>query len=153
MKLNYIIIPLVVLAVARTGGIFTSSGMEWYRTIVIPSWTPPGAVIGIVWTVLFVLAAASILLLWNTVDHTNRFWWIIGLFVLNAVLNVLWSFLFFNQHLIGIAIIEAFVLGCSVVALMILIYPITSIAAWMLAPYAGWVFFATYLTYSIWKLN
>ncbi len=153
MKLNYLIIPLITFLVSVTGSRLTSGGMDWYKTIKLPAWTPPGSVIGFVWTTIFILSTISALIVWNKFSRNKRFAWIIGLFLINAGLNVLWSFLFFNQHLIGWSVIEAGLLGLSVIGLIILIGPISRLAAWLLAPYAAWVSFATYLTYIIWTLN
>lgn len=153
MKLNYFIIPLLIFLVSFLGGKITSSGMGWYKTLELPTWTPLGWVIGLVWTFIFILLALSIILFWNLQFRPSNFYWIIGLFVLNAILNILWSYLFFGQHLIGLAVVEAFALGLSVLALIILIRPFSNLSALLLLPYCMWVFFATYLTYSIWLLN
>lgn len=153
-KLNYLIIPLITIVTALTGSWFTSVGMWWYATIRLPGWTPPGSVIGAVWTVIFLLATVSVLLVWNKISHKNpKFDLIVVGFLLNALLNIFWSDLFFYQHQIGPAVIEAAVLGLSVLGLIILIYPLSQRAAWLLAPYALWVIFATYLTFSVWRLN
>lgn len=154
LKLNYVVIPLITIITAVVGSSFTSSGMGWYRTINLPTWTPEGGVIGMVWTVIFILSTISALLVWNKIPHKNkRFSLIVAVFILNSVLNVFWSDLFFNLHLIGLAVLEAAALGLSVIALIILIYPFSRLAAWLLVPYALWVTFATYLTYSIYLLN
>jgi len=155
MKLSYIIIPLITVLTAGIGSLLTSGGMSWYKSINLPSWTPAGSIIGAIWTTIFILSAASALIVWNTSANMGqtRLSWIAGVFIANAVLNVLWSYLFFNQHLIAPAIFEAGILGLSVIALIVLIWPISELAALLLFPYAGWVCFATYLTYSVWLLN
>jgi benzodiazapine receptor len=155
MKLNYIIIPLITILVSVSGSSFTSSGIGsgWYASIAKPSWTPPGSVIGAVWTTIFILSTVSAILVWNYAKRDQRFWWIIGIFIANAFLNVFWSFLFFGQKMLGAAVIEAAVLDLSVIALIILIWPLSRVASVLLIPYAGWVAFATYLTYSVWRLN
>lgn len=153
MRLNYVIIPLIAVAVAMTGGWLTSGGMDWYKTIKLPTWTPSGSFIGLVWTIIFILSAIAALIVWNQTPHNYRFWWIIGLFLLNAVLNVFWSYLFFNQHQISPATFEAALLGLNVIMLIIFIWPVAYRAALLLVPYAAWVIFATYLNYLIWILN
>ena len=154
MKLNYFIIPLFTIAVAWAGSAVTAAGMAWYKTINLPGFTPPGAVIGAVWTVIFILATVAALIFWNsTTSLSPKFWLVVVLLVLNGLLNFLWSYLFFGQHLIGVAVFEAALLGLSVIALIILIWPVSRLAAILLLPYAGWVGFATYLTYSVWQLN
>ncbi len=153
MKPNYIIIPLITFLTAFLGSLSTSGGMDWYKTISKPSWTPAGSFIGAVWTILFILATISALIIWNRLPRDDRFKWIIIIFIINAILNVGWSWLFFGQHLLGTAIFEAALLGVSVLALIILIWPVSRLAAWLLIPYAGWVFFATFLTFKVWNLN
>ncbi len=153
MKLNYFIIPLVTLATALTGSFLTFGGMDWYKTINLPSWTPAGNIIGTVWTILFILATISALLVFNQAVHNKKFNWIILAFLANAVLNVFWSWLFFNQHFLGWAIIEAGLLGLSVLVLIIIIWPLSRLAAYLLIPYLAWVSFATFLTYMVWSLN
>ena len=58
MKLNYFLIPLVAFLTAYIGGRITGGGMAWYKAIRLPSWTPPGGVIGAVWTTIFILSTA-----------------------------------------------------------------------------------------------
>ena len=161
MKLYYIIIPLIAIAVAGLGSLLTNTGLtpatdsvlSWYQTIQKPNWTPAGSIIGVVWTTIFILTAISALIVWTKAPRDSRLTWIAVLFLVNAAFNVLWSFLFFNQHLLAVSIFEAALLGLSVMALIILIWPISRWASILLIPYAGWVIFATYLTYSVWLLN
>ena len=153
MKLNYFFILLITFLTAFLGSWLTNRGMGWYKTIKLPSWTPPGSVIGTVWTIIFILATISALITWNKLQHDSHLYWIAVIFIINAILNVGWSFLFFYLHLTGLAIFEAALLGISVVALTVLIWPVSRLAATLLLPYAGWVSFATFLTYMIWSLN
>jgi benzodiazapine receptor len=153
MKLNYFIIPLVVFLVAFLGSLITSGGMDWYQTINLPSWTPDGSVIGAVWTTIFILSAISALLVWNRFPRGKRFNWIFFLFGINAFLNVFWSYLFFGKHFLFWAVPEAALLCLSVVLLVILIRPLSRLAASLLYLYLFWTAFATYLTYMVWTLN
>lgn len=155
MKLNYLIIPLLVVFVSLTGSFFTTQGIEsgWYEQIAKPSWTPPGSLIGIVWTIIFVLTAFALLIFWNRARRDMNFWVTIGLFALNGFLNIFWSFLFFFQGWIGAAFFEAVLLTLSVGVLIYLIYPKIRVAAYLLVPYFVWAGFASYLNFSILILN
>lgn len=154
MKLNYVIIPIVTVLTAVLGSRFTSSGLgSWYSTINLPAWTPPGSVIGLVWTTIFTLSTIAALIIWNTPGVKAKLPVFAGIFLLNAVLNVLWSYLFFSRHQIGMAVFEAIVLDLTVIALIVLAWPFSRLASALLMPYAAWVAFASYLTYSVWKLN
>ena len=154
LKLNYFIIPLIVIGVSVVGSVFTSQSVNgWYQTLNLPSWTPPGSIIGAVWTVLFILIAISALIFWNRAKRNRIFGVIVGVFLLNAVLNVLWSYLFFGKHLMMWGFVEIIFLEFSIIALIVMIWPFSRIASVLLWPYAGWVALAGYLNYLIWILN
>lgn len=152
MKKYYIIIPAITLIVALVGNIITSNGMDWYNTISLPSWTPAGSIIGFVWATIFILSTISAIIVWGRVQQKQRVI-IYSVFGINAVLNIFWSVLFFRLHFIQLAIWEAALLGLTVYILIVLIWKHSKQAAYLLVPYAVWVSFATYLTYSVWLLN
>jgi translocator protein len=154
MRWNYGVIPAIALVTALTGSVVTANGMRWYTTLEIPTWTPSGGTISGIWTTLFVLTAASALIVWNTVPHSNRhFWMIIGVFLVNAALNILWSILFFHLHAIGLACIDAILLGSTIVVLIVFLWDSARKAALLLIPYGVWVAFASYLNAVIWAIN
>ena len=157
MKLNYVIIPLITILVAFAGSQLTQSGLKkWYKTLKLPSLAPDGSIIGAVWTAIYILAAISALIVWNSsaILHDDPiFSVIVSMLFINAVINVSWSFLFFSLHMIEWAGITSAALGLSVLALIMLIFPISVLAAVLLVPYLVWVCFATYLNYLIWDLN
>jgi len=152
MHISYILIPLITILVASIGSILTTRSVAtWYRTIRKPSWTPPGAVIGAVWTVLYILAAISALVVWNLSSPVSAV--VASLFILNAVVNVFWSYVFFYLHKMGLAIWVCLFLDLTIVLLICLIAPLSLVAAWLLVPYAAWVTFASYLNYRVWEMN
>lgn len=155
MKLNYLIIPLAVLAVSVIGSMFTGVGIGsgWYSTIAKPEWTPPGSVIGTVWTTIFVLTAASALIAWNKAKPDARARNAMIAYGVNGGLNLAWSYIFFARHWLGLAVFEAGLLGLSVVVIMVLVWKRSRVAALLLIPYAVWVSFATFLNYIIWRMN
>jgi len=152
---NYFIIPLLVLLVSALGSYFTSQGMMsgFYDSLDLPALAPPGAVIGAVWTVIYILTAAAILIVWNRFKRDDTFNRIIWLFVINGVLNVMWSCIFFTREFIRLAIVDAAAMGITVLILISLIYPRSKWTSMLLLPYLVWVIFATYLNYLIWIYN
>jgi tryptophan-rich sensory protein len=68
-------------------------------------------------------------------------------------LNVLWSVLFFNLRRPDWALAEVGLLWLSILALVLLARRVDRIAAWLLAPYLGWVAFASVLNLAIVRLN
>ena len=154
MPISYILIPLVTILVAFVGGRLTAASVKtWYRGLRKPSWTPPGGVIGAVWTVLYILAALSALIVWNLPGGALVPATVAVLFCLNAAVNVFWSYVFFYLHKMGPAIWVCLFLDLTIILLIQFIAPASALAAWLLMPYAAWVTFASYLNYRVWAMN
>jgi tryptophan-rich sensory protein len=152
IKTNYIVIPLITIAVAGVGSWLTSMGMDWYDNLNLPAIAPAGSFIGLVWTVIFILSTISAIMFWNAPRGKN-FKIIVGLFLSNAVLNVLWSFLFFTLHIFWWSIFEMIILNVVNLSLIILLYKNYRKSSLLLIPYFLWVTFATYLAYTVAVLN
>jgi tryptophan-rich sensory protein len=153
IKRAYIVIASIVLSTMVIGSWLTQQGMAWYQTISLPVFTPPRSVFPLVWTALYLLTALAACLWWKAAQSKKDRILISFLFVSNAVLNGLWSYLFFYRHLIGWAIIDAIALFISLVALIYAMRPITRWGAILLWPYAAWVAFAVFLNTVIWLKN
>lgn len=137
-----------VTAVAVAGGLATDTSSDWYRDLDRPSWQPPGAVFGPVWTVLYVLIAVAATLSYRDVGGPRRRL-VLGLFAANLALNLAWTWIFFQGHAPAVAGIEILFLLGTIVALIRLVWPHNRAAAAALAPYGAWVAFATALTWTI----
>jgi tryptophan-rich sensory protein len=142
---------LICLVVGTLGGLSSTTAIEdWYRTIAKPSWTPPDAVFGPVWTVLYIMMAVAAWLVWLTRDRTGP---ALVLFFVQLALNLLWSLLFFTARSPGWALIEAVFLWSAVLATMVAFFNRSRLAGWLFVPYLAWVSFATVLNAAIWWMN
>ena len=152
-KPNYIVIPAITVAVALLGGILTSSGMTWYNTVLNrPDIIPPSWAFPIAWNIIFLLTTISALVAFNRSTKKEK-QLVAFLFLFNAVLNILWSLLFFKLHLISASLVEMIILEIVNLALIFKLWQISKSASLMIWPYLLWVGFATYLTYLIWLIN
>jgi len=152
--MKYLVAILGVGAVGWVGSWLTNQGLDWYLyQSTIPSLAPPGGVIGMVWTIIYVLSAVSLILWLNQQKRDMTYATVVWWFVVNGILNAGWSYLFFFQQQVGLAIVEMIGLEISVLVLIWLMWRRIRWSAILLLPYAAWVMFATYLAYSFWKLN
>ncbi len=150
-------IPLLIalagaFLVAAIGGVLTDTG-PWFRALNKPSWQPPDSVFGPVWTTLYALIAASAALGWCDARDRRERIMLVGLFVLNGILNVGWSLLFFHLQRPTWALVEIVVLWLSIAVLIVFLWRFSRRAALLLVPYIAWVTFATALTATIVRLN
>ena len=144
---------LLCLAVAGVASVITMPAVRgWYQTLVHPSFTPPDAVFGPVWTTLYIMMAVAAWRAWGA----DSYQWgstTIRLFLIQLALNFAWSFLFFAGHLIGIAAVEIVMLEIAIIATAWAFLMRDRIAALLMLPYAAWVGFASALNIGFWHLN
>ena len=142
----------LVLAAAVAGGRWTAMGIgPWYDGLAKPSWTPPGSVIGAIWTVLYVLIAIASAIVWSRAGDGRGAY--VALLVVNLALNAFWCYVFFAARRPPAAFFEIAILELTCLGLVFLASRTSSAAAWMLAPYAAWVAFAGLLNWNIVKLG
>jgi len=150
----FIINIAIPLAMGAIGAWFTSQYVKtWYVTLNKPSFNPPNWVFPPVWTTLFILMGIAAYLVWlkrKEVQHFNR---TVAIYLIQLVLNVMWSFLFFYAHEIGLALFEIIALLLVIIINAMVFYKIDKTAGLLFIPYILWVGFAAILTYSIFSLN
>lgn len=145
---------LLALAAGGIGSIFTMSEIPgWYATLVKPAISPPNWIFGPVWTTLYVLMGTAAWLVWQKGWDTPGVKLALSLYMLQLILNALWSFLFFGMHALGLAFLELVLLWLSIAGTMVLFYALSPLAAVLLIPYLAWVSFAGYLNYLLYTLN
>jgi len=143
----------IPLAIGALGSYITVTGISsWYQTINKPSWNPPNAIFGPVWTTLFILMGIALYLVWTSGNKASKTT-AITLFSIQLILNFFWSLLFFNQHQIFGALIEMVLFWISILLTIFAFSKFSKAAAWLLVPYISWVSFAMVLNFTIWQLN
>ena len=125
---------------------------EWFRTLVKPSFNPPGYLFGPVWTTLYLLMGIGVFLVWNTPKTSLRQHALL-IFILQLFFNFWWSILFFSLHQPFIAIFDILLMWLLIAYMIILFQKIKPVAAYLQIPYICWVSFATILNISLWYLN
>lgn len=131
-------LALCVAALAF-GGLFTPG--EWYESLNQAPWTPPNLVFPIVWTVLYVFIAIAGWQIAKTGNQTLLVLWYAQL-----ILNALWSWIFFGQYWVTLALVD--IVAISGLVLMLIIKSaqskLTSVV-FLLIPYLVWLCIATSL--------
>jgi translocator protein len=124
----------------------------WYVSLSKPSWNPPNYVFAPIWTVLYVLMSISAWLIWLKAGIKGANAGLV-LFVLQLILNALWSYLFFGLHRPGLAFFDIVALWLVILAVAVLFWRVDHVAGGLMVPYIAWVSFATYLNFVLWRLN
>ena len=125
----------------------------WYNTLASSALTPAGWVFSAVWAVLYFFMGLSLFLIMQTNDNRHDKTSAYTLFGINALLNLVWSYVFFGAHLPEAALI---VLGALIVVVIFMakaFLRINKSAFWLTIPYIVWLMFAFYLNAMIIYLN
>ena len=143
---------LLVFVAGAIGAAASVQAATFYATLAQPSWAPPAAVFGPVWSVLYVLMGIAAWLVWR------RGGWAaqrraLTVFVAQLALNALWSWLFFGWHLGAAAMLDIVVLWVLIVVTVAMFWRARPLAGLLLLPYLAWVTFASALNYAVWQLN
>ena len=151
--IGLIVLLVVCFAAAGIGGAVTTPKIgTWYSTLVKPSWNPPAWLFGPVWSALYFCMAVAAWLIWRQ-DGISGAKVPLALFAVQLTLNVLWSCIFFGLEEPGLAFGEVLLLWSAIAATMIVFWQRSMIAGILFVPYLAWVSFASFLNFTIWRLN
>lgn len=145
-----------ILAVEAVGAVATlltrTAQKEFNMEAVQPALTPPPAVFGIAWGILYALMGFAVVRVALQPGSNDRSWGM-NLFAVQLILNFFWTLIFFNARAYGLAVIWLLVLLGVVIAMAVRFYKVDKIAGLSQIPYILWLCFASYLTFGVWQLN
>lgn len=139
------------------GSVASSGAREFYSTLLLPSWAPPGWLFGPVWLTLYLSMGWAAWLVWReeptTVGNALSRRWALRLFALQLILNAAWTWLFFALRQGALAFAEILLLGLAIGLMLWQFARVRPLAGWLLVPYLAWISFATALTWAVWQAN
>jgi tryptophan-rich sensory protein len=148
---GFLVFAVSTAAVAGLGSLATSSSVDstWFAELDKPAFYPPGALFGIVWSVLYVLVAVAGWLAWRHGEDSRT----VVPWAVQIVLNLGWSLVFFGLRQPGWAMVVIVALLAAIVWTIVTMWPRDHTAAYLMVPYLLWVAFATLLNGAIVALN
>ena len=126
--------------------------MEWYHSLNQPAIHPPDWVFAPVWSILYILMFLSLFLFLES-DKKGDKSAPLAVFVIQLLLNLSWSPVFFGLKNIEAALIILVMLWIFTAVVTVMFYRHSKMAALLLLPYFFWTTFALYLNYQIFRLN
>lgn len=113
----------------------------WYLSLDKAPWTPPGWVFGAAWTTIMVCFSIylSYLFFYN---NSKKLQFVFGL---QVFLNVIWNFIFFNQHFILLGLITIIALTVVIFHFFFKYKTTPKTVTYLLLPYMIWLLIATSL--------
>lgn len=153
ISIKYLLLFIGIALLAGIIGAFLGGDMKDFETVAKPSFSPPGFLFPIVWTILYILMGiSSYLVCVNRTDEkfVNT---ACKLYYLQLIVNVLWTPIFFRFKLYFLAFVWILLLIFLVIYMIIKFYKIKPIAGILQLPYLFWLIFASILNFSIFMMN
>jgi tryptophan-rich sensory protein len=125
---------------------------DWYAQLAKPPWTPPSWLFPPVWTILYAMMGVAAWLVGSQKGFAQAPL-ALSLFMLQLLLNGLWSWFFFGLQNITLGLVDIVLLWLALLATLIAFWRQCPLAGWLLGPYLVWVSYATSLNIAIWLLN
>ena len=148
-----VLVPGLVL-LGFLSSVLSGSGPSspWFAGLIKPAIYPPPQVFGIVWSVLYAMMGLALAMIMAARGAWARGRAVIA-FIVQLVLNLAWSPLFFAAHQITGALVLIGVLDLAVVATIALFWRVRPLAGGLLIPYLAWILFATMLNWQFHVAN
>jgi translocator protein len=140
---------IITLFTGFAGSLITTPSIPtWYASLTKPFFSPPNAVFGPVWTLLYIFMGISLFIIWQ-----KRYYRGFVLFGLQLLCNFCWSVLFFGMHLIPAAFVDIVLLLGFIISYAVVVWKVSRTASALFFPYIAWVSFASILNAAYWYLN
>jgi len=123
--------------------------MEWYNSLVKPSWTPSPSTIGLVWQILYPVIILTFGFVVLQAIRQKLPWFIVLPFVINLAANLFFTPIQFGLRNLPLASLDILIVWGTILWMMVAVWryhPWVSIAQ---VPYLTWVSIATVLQLSI----
>jgi tryptophan-rich sensory protein len=114
---------------------------DWFINLNQAPWTPPRWVFGVAWTTIMVCFSIYMAYLYQS-EPRNA---VISLFSVQFVLNVIWNYIFFNLHLVGLGFTIILLLSFVIATFTFLYIKKIGTKTLLIVPYLIWLCIASSL--------
>lgn len=134
------------------GNLFMNNGptSTWYTNLNKAPWTPPGWVFGVAWTTIMVCFSYYLALQFNVAKNLQK---LVVFFGLELLLNVSWNYIFFNQHMVFLGLVNLVLLTALLFYYFFKLSNQIKKSRALLIPYMIWLCIATSLNLYIFLYN
>lgn len=144
--MNNLLIAVPLVVGGLSGYLTKDADRNYYKR---PSFSPPGALVGPVWIVLYLLMGVSLKMVSGQPGNQTA----LTIFYIQLALNFMWSIVFFNAQRPDMSLVIILAMAALILYMIILFRRIKPNAGYLQIPYLLWVLFATVVNVAIVRLN
>lgn len=164
MKKRYFIIPIITIAICLFMGYLAgisvkADNFSWYNSLNRSPLNTPNIIFPIAWSILYLLMGISIAIIINKyideqdLEIKKNIKNYIFLFIIQFILNLFWTYIFFGLKSPLFGFIEIIILDILIIITIMKFKTISKAASYILIPYILWCLFASYLTLHVLIFN
>lgn len=142
---QWLLCVIGVEAVGILSGLLAGDIAATYAKLDTPPFSPPGNIIGIIWTVLYGLIGTALFFILEAKTSKKVKNHALFLFFLQLLLNFIWSIVFFGATNFWVGVLIVLLLLAVVLACLIYFYAVQKLATFLFTPYFIWCVYAAYL--------
>lgn len=143
---------VALLVVALGGGLVTSDGSRWFNRLQRPRWLTFEPAIPFIWTVIYICAAWSAYIVWESAPSSRKTWLML-LYLLLELITTAYTPVMFKLRSLKVGTIIGGTGAVLSIILALLVLPISTWASLLLVPYIIWSPIGTYTTWEMMQLN
>ncbi len=150
---SWMVIGAVALLVVALGGaLVTPDGSRWFNRLQRPRWLTFEPAIPFIWTVIYICAAWSAYVVWESALGSRKTWLML-LYLLLELVTTAYTPVLFRLRSLKVGTIIGGTGAVLSIILALLVLPISTWASLLLVPYLIWSPIGTYTTWEMMQLN
>ncbi len=150
-EIKQLIISIAIPLIIGVIGTLIGNPKMGFEMINKPSFMPPRILFPIVWTILYIVMGISSYLIYKEKKEKNNK--ALKAYGLQLILNMLWTYFFFNIKAYLFSLIWLLILLIVVIIMVIKFIKINKTAGLIQIPYIIWLVFAATLNFAIFQIN
>lgn len=148
---SLVLLLAVTLLAGAAVGFLTQRESSFYEGLNKPAFAPPGWLFPVAWTLLYAAMATAMWFVLRTGSKDR--WIILGLYIAQLAVNLMWPVLFFLQQALGLAFFWLVLLWILAAIMLYQFFRESRIAGYLVIPYQLWLTFAAVLNFTLATLN
>ncbi|MEG4500482.1 TspO/MBR family protein [Microcoleus sp. F10-C6] len=150
---SWMVIGGVAFVVALAASLLSPSDIKWFNRLQRPRWLVFEKAIPIIWTVIFICAAWSAVIVWEKEPGTQETWLRMGLYLLLEIVTISYTSVMCKLKSLKVGTIIGGTGAILSVILALSVLQVSESAALLLLPYILWSPIGTYTTWAMMHLN
>ncbi|MBE9120217.1 TspO/MBR family protein [Tychonema sp. LEGE 07199] len=150
---SWMVIGGVAFAVALLANLLSPRDIQWFNRLQRPKWLVFEKAIPIIWTVIFICAAWSAVIVWEKEPGTQETWLRMGLYLLLEIVTISYTSVMCKLKSLKVGTIIGGSGAILSVILALSVLQVSQPAALLLLPYILWSPIGTYTTWAMMHLN